>query len=96
MKRAIAIILETILMLVVFFVGSILPEFHILPMWSVPVGTNHIFVLDGLLLMLVVDALIVLIGLARKRLFVTLTNSTLALLLALALGLAMKFGFKSV
>jgi hypothetical protein len=96
MKRAISVVLQLILMLAIFFIGSLLPEFHILPMWSVSVGLDRIFVLDGLFLMLAVWVLVLLIGVARKTIRVTGVTSTLALVLALALGLAMKFGFKSL
>ena len=96
MKQAISVVLQLVLMLAVFLLGSLMPEFHVLPMWSIAAGPGRIFVLDGLVLMLLLYVLILLIAVARRRLISTAITSTLALVLALALGLAMKFGFKSI
>ena len=96
MKRVVSIVLQFILFLAVFLVGSLLPGANLLPMLSVGAGAGRIFVLDGLFLMLGVYAVILLIAVARKRLHTAWPNSTLALALAIILGLAMKFGFKSI
>jgi MFS superfamily sulfate permease-like transporter len=48
------------------------------------------------LIMLALYVLILLIASVRRRLPAALPNSTIALVLALILGLAMKFGFKSI
>lgn len=95
MKRVLSAVLQFVLYIVVFGVGSLLPAFNVLPNLSIPAGTNRIFVYDGLLLMLLVYILILLIGAARKRISVAWPNATMALVLALIVGLAMKFGFKS-
>ncbi len=95
MKRALLIALELVLFLVVFFVGSLLPEVKILPMISVPVGTDRIFVVDGLLLMFALYVVLTLIGLARKRAS-GWQNPTIAFVLALVLGLLAKVGFKTI
>lgn len=97
MKRAIAIILETILFLFVFLAGSLLlavPSAH-LPDWTVNLSGNRYFVLDGIIFMLVLYVLFLAIGAARRRLRSVLLTSTTAVVLALVLGLAMKFGFVS-
>ncbi len=96
MKRVLSAVLQFILYIVVFGVGSLLPAFNILPTLSIPVGTGRVFVYDGLLLMLVVYVLILLIAAARKRIHLAWPNASLALVLALIVGLVMKFGFKSV
>ena len=96
MKRVLSIVLQFILYILVFGVGSLLPAFHILPTWSLSTGPGRIFVYDGLLLMLALYVLILLIAAARKRLPLAWPNSTIALVLALILGLLMKFGFKSI
>lgn len=96
MKRVMLIVLQFILFLAVFLVGSLLPGANLLPMLSVGAGAGRIFVLDGLFLMLGVYVVILLIAVARKRLRPAWPNSTLALALAIILGLAMKFGFKSI
>lgn len=96
MKRVLSIVLQFLLYLVVFGAGSLLPAFGILPTWTLSTGPGRVFVYDGLLLMLAVYVLILLIAVARKRLPITLPNASIALVLALLLGLLMKFGFKSV
>ena len=96
MKRAIWVVLQMLLFLVVFLAGSLLPGAHLLPMLSVAAGPGRVFVLDGLLLMFCVYLLILGIQAARKRVRSSWPVPTLALVLALALGLAMKFGFLSV
>jgi hypothetical protein len=96
MKRAVLVFLELIVFLVIFFVGSILPGITAMPMLSIPAGAGHIFVLDGLLLMLAFYVLLLLIGLARRRIAVSWQNPTIALILALVLGLIAKFGFRAV
>ena len=95
MKRAIAIILETILFLFVFLAGSILagiPSAHT-PNWQVNLSGNRYFVLDGLVFMGIFYVLFLLIGAARRRLQSAVLTSTVSVVLALVLGLAMKVGF---
>ena len=95
MKRAIAIILETILFLFVFLAGSLLaavPAAH-LPEWNVSLGPARYFTLDGIVFMAILYVLFMLIGAARHRLRSAVVTSTVAVVLALVLGLAMKFGF---
>lgn len=95
MKRVLSVVLQFILYLVVFAAGSLLPGANVLPTLSIPAGTGRVFVYDGLLLMLIVYILILLISAARKRIHVAWPNATIALVLALIVGLVMKFGFKS-
>lgn len=95
MKRAIAVILETILFLVVFLAGSLLagiPASHV-PDWKVALSGNRYFVLDGVVFMFILYVLFLLIGAARHRSRSAVLTSTVAVVLALVLGLAMKFGF---
>jgi hypothetical protein len=96
MKRVLSIFLLFLLFLVVFLVGSLLPGANVLPTLSVSAGAGRIFVYDGLLLMLVLYGLILLIGIARKRLNLMWSNPTIAVVLALIFGFVMKFGFKSI
>ena len=81
-----------LLLLFAFGAGSFLPALNIVPMWRVAVGTTHYLVLDGLVLMLLVYLMILAIDTARRRFGASIGLSTLALVLALALGFAMKFG----
>jgi hypothetical protein len=95
MKRAIAIILETILFLFVFLAGSLLaavPSAH-LPAWNVTLSPTRYFTLDGIVFMAILYLLFLLIGAARHHLRSAAVTSTVAVVLALVLGLAMKFGF---
>src|ERR1700751_5970820 len=67
MKRAIAIILETILFLFVFLAGSLLvavPAAH-LPSWNVNLSGPRYFVLEGVVFMLILYLLVLLLGAAR-------------------------------
>jgi hypothetical protein len=97
MKRVLSGILQFILFLLVFAVGSFLPGAHLLlPVWSVSAGAGRIFVYDGLVLMIALYVLILLIATARKRLPVAWPTSTVAFALALVLGLLAKFGFKTI
>ena len=96
MKRVLSVVAQLVLFLVVFLAGSLLPAANLLPTLSVGAGVGRVFVYDGMLLMLVLYIVILLIATLRKQIDVAWPNSTLALLLALILGLAMKFGFKSI
>jgi hypothetical protein len=94
MKRALFVVLELVIFLVVFLVGSILPGIHVLlPMMSVAAGPGRIFVLDGLLLAAAIYVVILLVSVARKRVRTAGMDATIAFVLAVLLGLAMKFGF---
>lgn len=96
MKHVLSVVFQFILYLVVFGVGSLLPAFGTLPMWSFSTSPGRIFVYDGLVLTLLVYLAVLLIAAARKRLPVAIANASTALVLALVVGLLMKFGFKTV
>jgi hypothetical protein len=96
MKRVLSVVFQFILYLFVFGIGSLLPAFSILPTWSVATSPGRVFVYDGLLLMLLVYVVILLIAAARKRINIAFPNATGAMVIALIIGLLMKFGFKSV
>ena len=96
MKSVLSIVLQFILYLVVFGVGSLLPAFSILPTLSISTGPGRVFVYDGLLLALLLYIVIVLIAAVRRRIAISFPNATIALVLAVLIGLLMKFGFKSV
>jgi hypothetical protein len=96
MKSIVFTILQLILLLIVFFVGSIFPPFHFERVLIATPGTTRIFVADGLLLAFVLYILIVILEVARKRLRTAAPWTTLAFLLAVVFGLMMKFGFKTL
>jgi hypothetical protein len=93
MKKVIFTILQFVLFLIVFGAGSLFPPFHFEHVLIATPGVTRIFVADGLLLMLALFVLIVLVEVMRKRLRTSAPWTTLAVILAAALGLMMKFGF---
>lgn len=96
-KKAILVVLQTLLFLVLFGAGTLaLPFLPQLPVWQIQTSPGRAFVMDGLVLTLLVYLLILAAEAARKRLRGPGGLTTLSLILALALGLAMKIGFKSV
>ena len=96
MKNVVVTILQLILFLIVFFVGSLLPPFHIEHVLIATPGVTRIFVADGLVLVFVLFVLIVILEAVRKRLRIAAPWTTLAFLLAVVFGLMMKFGFKTM
>jgi hypothetical protein len=95
MKRVLSFVLQFVLLLVAFFVGSILPVFHVLPAWRISTGSGSWFVLDGFVVLLVLYALLLLFAAARKRFLGGAILSTAALFLAVVIGLLSKFPFTS-
>jgi hypothetical protein len=93
MKKAIATILQFLLFLLVFCIGSLFPPFHIQHVLAATPAATRIFIADGLLLMLGLYVLIILIEALAKRLRTAAPWTTLALVLATVIGFAMKFGF---
>jgi hypothetical protein len=96
MKNVVLTILQLILFLVVFFIGSLFPPFHFEHVLIATPGTTRIFVADGLVLALVLFVLTVILEAVRKRLRIAAPWTTLAFLLAVVFGLMMKFGFKTM
>ena len=95
MVKAMLVVLQALLFLLLFFIGSFLPLFSPVPTWQVQTGPGRFFVMDGLVLTAVVYSLILLVEIARKQWRRGGGLTTLAFFLAIALGLAMRFGFKS-
>ena len=93
MKKIVFTILQLILFLLVFFVGSVLPPFHFEHVLIATPGTTRIFIADGILLMFALYVLIVLVQILRKRLRTSAPWTTLAVILAAVFGLMMRFGF---
>jgi hypothetical protein len=92
MKKIIFTILQFVLFLLVFFVGSLLPPFHFEHVLSTTPAGVRIFVADGLFLMLALYVLILVVEALRKRLGAAAPWTTLAIVLAGLLGFMMKFG----
>jgi hypothetical protein len=93
MKKVILTILQFVVFLIVFGVGSLFPPFHFEHVLIATPGVTRIFVADGFLLMVALYVLIVLVEVIRKRLRTSAPWTTLAVILAAVLGLMMKFGF---
>ena len=96
MKKIIFPILQLILFLLVFLVGSLWEPFHFEHILIATPGTTRIFIADGILLMFALYILIVLVQILRKRLRTSAPWTTLAVILAAVFGLMMKFGFKTL
>lgn len=94
--KAALVVLQTLLFLLLFGVGSLLPAFTSFPNWSISTAPHRAFVLDGVILAVLAYILILGIEAARRKLRGPGGLTTLALVLALVLGFAMKFGFRSI
>jgi hypothetical protein len=97
MKIALIAFAQFLLFLLIFLVGSFWHPFHLRWFVSHPTAMSlRFFVPDGLLLALAVYGLILLIALLRRRLAGTALWTSLALVLAVALGLYAQFGWKTI
>lgn len=90
--KVVLFILQFFLFISAFAVGSFLPGAHLMPMWVVPAGATRNFVVDGLVMACVLLLLILALEATRKRLRSAGGLTVLAFVLAVMLGLAMKFG----
>ena len=89
--------LQFLLFLLLFFVGSvILVPFGILPEKAITLSDHRVFVYDGLVLSFLVYLLLLGIEAVRKTLRSSGLRTTVTFVLAVILGLLMKFGFKTV
>ncbi len=99
MQKAIFTILKFLLFFLAFVVGSFLPlppPFHFERVLNTTPAGTHIFIGDGLHLMLLLYIVLVVIEVFRKKLRSSVPWTTLALLIAMGLGFMMKLGFKTV
>ena len=94
--KLILFVLQVLLFLILFAVGSVLlPFLPSLPVLQVAAGPGHVIVYDGVLLAFVVACVILLVEGTRKRLRDAGVLTTVAFLLAVGLGVLMRFGFKT-
>jgi uncharacterized membrane protein (DUF485 family) len=91
MKKAIFVVLEALLFLVVYFTASLLAAVEKLPKWTAQASSGRLFVFDGLIFMGVVCLLVLLVQAARKRLRTDWITPALALVLSLLYLLATHF-----
>jgi hypothetical protein len=96
MKKILFTVLQFFLFLIVFGAGSFLPPFHFEHVILATPGTTRIFIADGFLLMLALFLIILLIETLRKRVIASGSWTTVAFILATAVGLWMEFGFKTL
>lgn len=96
MKKVVVAILQFILFLIVFLIGSLFPPFHFEHVLIATPGATRIFIADGLVITLALYVFIVVVQVVRKHLRISTPWTTLALVLALVFGLMMKFGFKTM
>jgi hypothetical protein len=95
MKRVFFTVFQFVLFFVTFAVGSVLPVFHLLPLVATKFANGtRVFIWDGVVLVVVLLAVILLIEALRKRLRSAAPWTALAFVLATVLGLLAKFGFK--
>ena len=95
--KGILFLMQTLLFLALFAMGSVfLPFLPGVPVWQVQTGAGRAFVVNGVIFALAVFLLIVGGEAARKRLRGAGVVTSSAFVLALVLGLLMRFGFKSL
>jgi hypothetical protein len=92
-KNILLTIVQFFLFFVAFAVGSFMTPFKIAHVISYSPRGTRIFYWDGVLLMLILFAVILLIELLRKRLRTAAPWTVLALVLATVAGFAVKLGF---
>lgn len=93
MKNVLLLCLQFVLFLIIFVAGSLFPPFHLEHVLTTTPTTVHIFVADGLVLMAAFYFAIAVIEIITKRIRTALPWTTIAVVLAAAIGLYMKFGF---
>ena len=95
--KSVLFALQVMLFLLVFAAGSVfLPFLPFLPVLQVITSPGHAFVYDGLLLAVLLWLVILAVEAARQRLREAGLLTTAALVVAVLLGLVMRFGFKSL
>jgi hypothetical protein len=96
MKKAIVVLLQFCLFLLVFAVGSFaVHPFQVQTALAPVDGRTRLFLWDGVLLMALAYLVILLVAATRKRLVRSAVGTSLALALAALAGWMMKFGFLS-
>jgi hypothetical protein len=93
MIRFLLTLLKFVLFFVTFAAGSFFPPFRLRQVLSVTATGTHMFVWDGVVLMVVLLAMILMIEAAAKRIRRAGAWTLVAFGLALVAGLAFKFGF---
>ena len=93
MKNFFFLCLQFVIFMIVFAAGSLFPPFHIEHVLTATPTYTHIFVADGLILMIALYVLIVIVQALTKRIGRSIPWTSIALVLAVIVGLYLKFGF---
>lgn len=93
MKNFFFLCLQFVIFMIVFAAGSLFPPFHIEHVLTATPTYTHIFVADGLILMIALYVLIVIVQAVTKRIRRDIPWTTIALVLSAIVGLYLKFGF---
>lgn len=97
MKKVLVFLLQFCFFLACFAIGSFASPFHFRQVLGVTADGTRVFVWDGVLLMFLGVALVVLIeALRRRRLWPAVGWTFAALVLAGGAGLALRLGFMTV
>jgi hypothetical protein len=92
MKKLLSTVLQFVMFLLVYAIGSLFPPFHVQRILIASPSSTRIFILDGILITLALYIVIVLGETVMKRLC-QVTWTTIAFVLAILFGYFMKFGF---
>ena len=92
MKRLLSTVLQFVMFLLVYAIGSLFPPFHIQRVLIATPTYTRIFIMDGILITLALYILIVLGETLMKR-RCQITWTSIAFVFAALLGYVMKFGF---
>lgn len=93
MKNFFFLCLQFVIFMIVFAAGSLFPPFHIEHVLTATPNYTHIFVADGLILMIALYLAIVIVQAVTKRIRRAVPWTTIAVVLAVIAGLYLKFGF---
>lgn len=96
MKNALLTFLQFLLFLLTFAAGSFLAPLHIRQVLSTSSNGTHVFIWDGLLLMTLVLALILLLEQARGHIRTAARWTVIGFVFAAASGFALKLGFMTL
>lgn len=96
MKKALLTFLQFLLFILTFAAGSFLTPLHIRQVLSTSPDGTHVFIWDGLLLMTLLLALILLLEQARGHIRTAARWTAIAFILAAVAGFALKLGFMTL
>ena len=92
MKKLLSTVLQFVMFLLVYAIGSLFPPFQIQRILIATPTYSRIFIMDGILIALALYIVIVLVETVMKRRR-QITWTTIAFFLSILLGYVMKFGF---